>query len=141
MNALLVVSLVSLGQLQLTHGDKEVRLSWEGLTLKSGTKQVVLSGAGAVGKVDGGTAFTGIAQTKSHTCKDGEDIDVGGTNNQISLTGRCGKVTVEGIGNTVCLETAASIDAGGRNNTVTYTRGEPKVSRPGVGAQVLQLKE
>src|SRR5205814_362447 len=92
MNAMLLVSLVTLGQLQLTDGDKQLRLSLsEGLVLKNGSKQVVLSGAGAVGKVDGGTAFTGVAQSKTHACTDGEDIDVGGTNNQISLTGKCGK--------------------------------------------------
>jgi hypothetical protein len=142
MNALVVVSLLSLGQLQLTDGDKEVRLSLsEGLVLKNGTKQVVLSGAGAVAKVDGGTAFTGVAQTKTYACSDGEDVDVGGTNNSISLTGKCGRITIAGIGNSVSLDTAASIEAGGRNNTVTYASGEPKVTKPGTGARVLHLKE
>jgi hypothetical protein len=141
MHALLVVSAL-VGQLQLVDGDKEVRLSLsEGLVLKSGAKQVVLKGAGAVGKNDGGTAFTGIAQSKTHACADGEDVDVGGTNNQISLTGRCGKVSVEGIGNTVSIDTAANIDVAGRNNTVTYASGKPAVNKTGVGAKVLLLKE
>src|SRR5439155_2023355 len=112
-----------------------------GLVLKNGSKQVVLSGAGAVGKVDGGTAFTGVAQSKTHACTDGEDIDVGGTNNQISLTGKCGKVTIAGIGNTVCVDQAASIDVEGRNNTATYAHGAPKLITGGTGAKALQLKE
>ncbi|MBK7860732.1 MAG: carboxypeptidase regulatory-like domain-containing protein [Archangiaceae bacterium] len=139
MHLLLVLPLLSLGQLTLSDGDKEVRLGWDGLTLKSGSKEVQLSGAGAVGKSDGGTAFTGIAQSKDHACREGEDIDVGGTNNHVTLTGRCGAVTVAGIGNQVTLESASEIEVDGRSNTVSYRKGEPKISKPGAGAQVFKL--
>jgi hypothetical protein len=142
MTLLLLVSAVTLSQLELKDGDKTVRLSLsEGLVLKNGAKQVTLSGAGAVSTVDGGRAFTGIAQSREHVCQKGEDIDVGGTNNTVALTGPCGAVTLSGLGNSVSLETAASIDVSGKNNTITWKSGDPKVTKSGSGNQALRVHE
>ena len=141
MNLLLVLSALTLGQLEIKDGEKEVRLSLsEGLVLKNGGKQVTLSGAGAVARVDGGHAFTGIAQTEAHACAEGENIDVSGTNNHVTLTGPCGEVTVSGLGQSVTVETAQEISVSGKNNTVTWSRGEPKVTRSGSGNQALRVK-
>lgn len=132
MNALVLLSLVAVGQLEIKDGDKQLRLSLsEGLTLKTATRQVTLSGAGLRATTDGGRAFTGIGQTQSHACSEGENVDVGGTNNEVTLTGRCGEVTVAGLENTVILEAAASIDVSGKHNEVTWSKGEPKVTRSG----------
>ena len=135
----MVVSCLALGQLELKDGDKQVRLGSEGLTLKAGGKVVTLSGAGAVGHVDGGIAFTGIGQTRAHACKAGENVDVGGTDNELTLTGPCGAVTVAGLSNEVTLDTAASLEVSGRNNLVTYSSGEPRVSKSGTGNRVLHV--
>lgn len=127
MNALLILSLITVGQLELKSGDKVVRLSSEGLLFKNAEKEVTLAGVGATGKKDGGTAFTGIAQTVKHTCSAGENIDLSGTSNDLTLSGPCGVVTVSGLGHDVTVETAASIDVSGKNNTVMWTKGDPKV--------------
>ena len=137
MNVLVLVSFVAVGQLEIKDGDRQLRLSLsEGLTLKTATKQVTLSGAGLKATTDGGRAFTGIGQTQSHACTEGENIDVGGTNNDVTLTGKCGEVTVAGLENTVVLETAASIDVSGKNNEVTWSKGEPKVTRSGTNIAI-----
>jgi len=141
MTLLLLLPVVTLAQLEIKDGDKTVRLSLsEGLVLKNGQKQLTLSGAGAIAKSDGGHAFTGIAQTEEHACAPGEDIDVGGTNNHLTLTGTCGEVTVGGLGQVVTIERAASITLSGKNNTVTWTHGEPKVTKSGSGNQALKVK-
>lgn len=137
MNLLVLVSFVAVGQLELKDGERQLRLSLaEGLTLKTATKQVTLSGAGLKATTDGGHAFNGIGQTQSHACTEGENIDVGGTNNDVTLTGRCGEVTVGGLENTVIIEAAASIDVSGKNNEVTWSKGEPKVTRSGTNLVV-----
>ncbi len=136
MTLLLLLSAVTAGQLEIKDGDKTVRLSLsEGLVLKNGPKQLTLSGAGAVASSDAGHAFTGIAQTEEHACAPGEDIDVSGTNNHLTLTGSCGEVTVSGLGQTVSIERAAAITLSGKNNTVTWAHGEPKVTKSGAGNQ------
>lgn len=140
MNLLLVLSL--LGQLEIKDGDKQIRLSLsEGLTLKTATKQVTLSGAGLKATTaDGGHAFNGIGQTQSHHCVDGEDIDVAGTNNDVTLTGVCGEVTVSGLSNVVGIESAESIDVSGKNNHVNWSKGEPAVKKSGSGNTAIKAR-
>ncbi|MBL8953522.1 MAG: DUF3060 domain-containing protein [Myxococcaceae bacterium] len=136
-----MIPVVALGQLELKDGDKVVRISLsEGLVLKNGDKQVTFSGAGAVGKSDGGHAFTGIAQTEEHECGPAEDIDVGGANNHVTLTGACGEVTVSGLGQVVTLDRATAITLSGKNNTVTWKRGDPKLTKSGSGNQAVHVK-
>ena len=141
MSLLWVLPFVALGQIEIKDGDREVRLSLsEGLTFKTATKQVTLSGAGLKAISDGGRAFTGIAQDQEHVCTDGENIDVGGTGNDVVLKGRCGEVTVAGLSNTVSLESAAAIDVSGKNNNVTWEKGEPKLTKSGSGNHAVKVR-
>jgi hypothetical protein len=70
-------------------------------------------------------------QRTTQDCGDGKNVDINGYQNDITLTGSCGKVILNGWGNTIRIEEVAAIEIGGHTNTLTWERGR-NARRPAV---------
>ncbi len=70
-------------------------------------------------------------------CGQGKSLNVGGSNNTLTVTGTCASVSVGGADNNI---TVARIDGElsvvGLNNRVTYSDGDPAVNDQRAGNQV-----
>ncbi|MBU3751148.1 MAG: DUF3060 domain-containing protein [Mycobacterium sp.] len=70
-------------------------------------------------------------------CENGKTLDVSGSNNTLTVVGRCASVSVGGADNTI---TVAQVDdqltVDGINNTITYRAGEPKITDAGKGNRI-----
>jgi hypothetical protein len=70
-------------------------------------------------------------QRTTQDCGDGKNVDINGYQNDITLTGSCGKVILNGWGNTIRIEEVAAIEIGGHTNTITWEHGR-NARRPAV---------
>jgi hypothetical protein len=52
--------------------------------------------------------------------------------NTVVLTGRCTRVDISGIQNTVTIDEAGVIDVSGMNNKVVFHSGSPKLNESGI---------
>lgn len=70
-------------------------------------------------------------------CGQGKSLNVGGSNNTLTVRGTCASVSVGGADNAI---TIARVDGElavvGLNNTVTYQDGDPEVTDTGTGNRV-----
>jgi hypothetical protein len=86
------------------------------------------------------TSISSMGGKSSHRCASGEDVLIEGTNQQVSLSGPCGDVSVEAIGAVVRVEQAEAIFVEGMNNTVSYgsnaAGGKPVIEVEGVTCAV-----
>jgi hypothetical protein len=72
-------------------------------------------------------------------CGDGKSLTVGGSNNTLTVTGRCGSVSVAGADNKITLEQVDDeLSVAGLNNSITYRAGEPRVDDSGAGNRITQ---
>lgn len=70
-------------------------------------------------------------------CADGKSLNVGGSNNTLTVTGTCANVNIGGADNKITLDKVdTEISVVGLNNTVTYADGDPKVEDLGSGNKV-----
>ena len=58
-------------------------------------------------------------------------VSISGVDNTVVLTGRCNRVDVSGVQNTVTIDDAGSIDVSGLNNRVIFHFGTPELSQSG----------
>jgi hypothetical protein len=92
--------------------------------------------ADAGGQVEVGyTVNYGSYGTTAHIdCAQGRSLNVGGSNNTLTVTGRCWGVNIGGMDNRITFEKISyEISVVGLNNTVTYQEGDPTVSDLGSG--------
>lgn len=59
-------------------------------------------------------------QVVSQSCGAGQDVVIAGHNNEISLSGSCRSVRVDGYGNRIRVEELGAVSFVGRHNTVTF---------------------
>ncbi len=65
-------------------------------------------------------------------CGEGRSLSIGGSNNSLTVLGRCSSVTVGGADNTVTLhQVDGELSVTGLNNTVRYRSGDPAVTDTG----------
>ncbi len=65
-------------------------------------------------------------------CADGKSLNVGGSNNTLTVKGTCANVNIGGADNKISFERVdAELSVVGINNTVTYRDGEPKINDTG----------
>ncbi|RKG89595.1 DUF3060 domain-containing protein [Corallococcus terminator] len=87
---------------------------------------------------------TGSGETSTHECKPGSTVEITGASNNVTLTGECKSVTVNGSSNVVKVEATRAIDVTGMSNSVTWKRvigkSKPKVSHTGMGNKIAQAK-
>lgn len=78
--------------------------------------------------------YGSFGTTSELNCADGKSLAVAGSNNRLTVRGRCETVTVAGADNRVILEQVEkSLIVTGLNNTISYRGGDPKVDDRGSG--------
>lgn len=90
-------------------------------------------GAGGVDTISWGS----FGATADIDCANGKSLDIGGSNNTLTVAGRCASVSVGGADNTVTLERVdGDLAVPGLNNTVNYKAGEPSIDDSGSGNRI-----
>ncbi len=86
----------------------------------------------------GSTINYGSFGTKADIdCGEGKSLNVGGSNNTLTVTGTCASVSVGGADNTITLTRIdGELSVVGLNNRVTYKDGNPTVNDHGSGNQI-----
>ena len=90
--------------------------------------------AGAVQGVQTNGNVLNIILSRQRTTQDcgaGKIVNINGYQNDITLTGSCQKVTLNGWGNTIRIEEVAAIEVTGHTNVLTWERGR-NIRRPAV---------
>lgn len=73
-------------------------------------------------------------KTDTLDCADGKGLNIGGSKNTLTVTGRCGSVVIGGDDNKVNFDKVdTELIVAGLNNTVTYKAGNPQVQDMGTG--------
>lgn len=72
--------------------------------------------------------YLSVGTTTDLDCADGKSLNIGGSNNTLTVKGTCASVNVGGNDNKITLDTVnKDIRIGGVNNTISYKAGEPKI--------------
>lgn len=75
--------------------------------------------------------------TETRDCADGKSLNIGGSGNILTVTGRCDSVIVGGDDNKITFETIdTELIVAGLNNTITYRDGVPQVQDLGDGNSI-----
>ncbi len=76
--------------------------------------------------------YGSFGTTADIDCADGKSLNVGGSNNTLTVTGTCANVNIGGADNRITFERVDSeLSVVGLNNTVTYRDGDPTVNDTG----------
>jgi hypothetical protein len=78
--------------------------------------------------------YTSLGTTTTLDCGDGKSLNVGGSNNILTVNGTCGTVSIGGADNKLTINKIDKhLNVVGFNNTITYKDGNPKVENLGSG--------
>jgi hypothetical protein len=78
--------------------------------------------------------YGSFGTTADIDCADGKSLNIGGSNNTLTVKGTCANVNIGGADNKVTFEKIdKEISVVGLNNTVTYKDGDPKINDTGSG--------
>jgi hypothetical protein len=78
--------------------------------------------------------YGSVGTTADIDCADGKSLTVGGSNNTLTVKGRCASVQIGGADNKITFQTVdKEINVVGLNNTVTYKSGDPTTNDLGSG--------
>lgn len=77
-------------------------------------------------------SVAGVGRSETIACEN-RTASISGVDNQVVLTGRCARVDVSGVRNTVTVEESDAIIVSGMDNNVTYLAGNPELSQSGLG--------
>lgn len=78
--------------------------------------------------------YQSFGTTSAVDCADGKSLTVAGSNNRLTVRGRCEAVNVAGADNRITVERVEkSLTVTGLNNSITYRSGEPTVDDRGSG--------
>jgi hypothetical protein len=93
--------------------------------------------SGAAVEIGNTINYGSFGTTADLDCASGKSLNVGGSNNTLTITGTCAKVNIGGADNKITLETVdKELSVVGLNNTVTYKNGDPKVDDFGSGNKI-----
>ena len=93
--------------------------------------------AGSSVEVGNTINYGSYGTTAQIDCADGKALNVGGSNNTLTVHGRCSSVNIGGADNKITLDTVEQdLAVVGLNNTVVYKGGEPTVSNMGTGNDI-----
>ena len=80
--------------------------------------------------------YGSFGTTADIDCADGKSLNVGGTNNTLTVTGTCANANIGGADNKITIEQVDNdLSVIGLNNTVTYKRRRPEGQRHRIGQQ------
>jgi hypothetical protein len=78
--------------------------------------------------------YGSFGTTAEVDCADGKSLNVGGSNNTLTVKGTCASVNIGGADNKINFETVdKELSVVGLNNTISYKNGDPKVDDLGSG--------
>ena len=85
-----------------------------------------------VSRLPPGTArsVAGVGNQRTLACNN-SIVSISGMDNTVGLTGRCGRVNVSGVQNSVTIDDAGAIVVSGLNNRVVFHYGTPELSQSG----------
>lgn len=101
-----------------------------------------LAGCGSEGRqapsdADFDINYGSFGTTADINCGNGKSLNVGGSNNTLTVAGTCASIRIAGADNTVRLSRFdGDLWIVGLNNTVTYKSGDPTVKDSGSGNRV-----
>jgi DUF3060 family protein len=76
--------------------------------------------------------YGSFGTTADLDCADGKSLNVGGSNNTLTVKGTCANVNIGGADNKITFEMVdKELSVVGLNNTVTYKDGDPKINDTG----------
>ncbi|MGP4056160.1 DUF3060 domain-containing protein [Mycobacterium sp. 4D054] len=76
--------------------------------------------------------YGSFGTTAEIDCADGKSLNVGGSNNTLTVVGTCANVNIGGADNKISIDRVdTELSVVGLNNTVTYRDGDPKVNDTG----------
>ncbi|MGV0626426.1 DUF3060 domain-containing protein [Mycolicibacter minnesotensis] len=82
-------------------------------------------------------SYRSFGTTSAVDCADGKSLNVAGSNNKLTVRGRCVEVQVHGADNRITIERVdKALTITGLNNSVSYRDGRPKVDDRGSGNNV-----
>ena len=88
--------------------------------------------SGAQVEVGNTINYGSFGTTADIDCADGKSLNIGGSNNTLTVKGTCANVNIGGADNKVTFEKIdKEISVVGLNNTVTYSDGDPSVNDTG----------
>lgn len=91
----------------------------------------------AVAEIDGTINDGAFETTETLDCADGKGLNIGGSKNTLTITGRCGSVIVGGDDNKITFDKVdTELIVAGLNNTITYREGDPQVQDLGTGNSI-----
>ena len=103
----------------------------------STTPTVTAGTSGAQVEVGNTINYGSFGTTAEIDCADGKSLNVGGSNNTLTVTGTCAAVNVGGADNRITFDKIDNdLSVVGINNTVSYRDGEPKVNNLGSGNKI-----
>jgi hypothetical protein len=81
--------------------------------------------------------YGSFGTTADIDCADGKSLNVGGSNNTLTVKGTCASVNIGGADNKITFNKVdKELSVVGLNNTVTYKDGDPKVDNLGSGNKI-----
>jgi hypothetical protein len=90
--------------------------------------------SGAQVEVNNTINYGSFGTTADIDCGGGKSLNVGGSNNTLTVKGTCASVNIGGADNKVTFDKVdKDISVVGFNNTIDYKDGDPKVSDLGSG--------
>ncbi|WP_395308220.1 DUF3060 domain-containing protein [Mycobacterium sp. AMU20-3851] len=103
----------------------------------SAAPSMTAGSSGAQVQIGNTVNYGSFGTTAEIDCAQGKSLNVGGSNNTLTIKGSCSSVNIGGADNKVTLERVESeISVVGIDNTVVYKAGDPKVEDLGSGNKV-----
>ncbi|WP_193046457.1 DUF3060 domain-containing protein [Mycolicibacterium baixiangningiae] len=92
------------------------------------TPTATAGSSGAQVEIGNTINYGSVGTTADVDCADGKALNVGGSNNKLTVTGTCANVNIGGTDNSITFERVdKEITVVGLNNTITYSAGDPKI--------------
>jgi hypothetical protein len=101
------------------------------------TPSATAGSSGAQVEIGNTINYGSFGTTADIDCADGKSLNIGGSNNKLTVKGTCANVNVGGADNTIAFETVdKELSVVGLNNTITYKSGDPKINDTGSGNKI-----
>ena len=98
------------------------------------TPTATAGSSGAQVEIGNTINYGSFGTTADIDCADGKSLNVGGSNNTLTVKGTCASVNIGGADNKITFDKIdKELRVVGLNNTVTYKDGDPKVNDLGSG--------
>ncbi|VEG51940.1 Protein of uncharacterised function (DUF3060) [Mycolicibacterium aurum] len=104
-----------------------------GSTSEDGTNPTATAGSsGAQVEIGNTINYGSFGTTADIDCADGKALNVGGSNNTLTVKGSCTNVNIGGADNKITFDRVdGELSVVGLNNSVTYRDGEPTINDTG----------